>query len=73
MTVITAKTQPLTASRGPQTPGMAVACTLDATLAASHVQSIKRFGKLILAMALLSVAPVGVVTLKSPIWITHFN
>ncbi len=54
-------------------PRRAGACALDATLAASHLQSVKRFCKLILAIALLSVAGVGVVALKSAIWIPHFN
>ena len=73
MTVITAKTEPRTASRGPQTPGRAVACTLDSTSAASHVEVIKRFCKLILVIALLLAAAVGVVALKTAIWISHLN
>ncbi len=73
MTVITAKTEPRTASRGPLTPAMSVACTLDGTSAASYVEVIKRLCKLILGTALLSTAAVGVVALKSAIWISHFN
>jgi hypothetical protein len=73
MTMTTAKTEPRTVSRGPQTPGRRVACTLDSTSAASHVESIKRFCKLMLAVALLSAAAAGVVVLKSAIWISHFN
>jgi hypothetical protein len=39
----------------------------------SDVQSVKRFCKLALAIALLSVAGVGVAALKSAIWISYFN
>ena len=59
MTVITAKTEPRTASRGPQTPGRAVACTLDSASTASHVEVVKRFCKLILVIVLLSASAVG--------------
>jgi hypothetical protein len=72
MTVITAKTEPRTASRGPKTPA-AVACTLDSASAASHVEVIKRFCKPVLMIALMLAAVVGVVALKSAIWISHFN
>jgi len=60
-------------NRGSRPRRRADACTLDATLAASHVQSIKRFCKLILAIALLSVASAAVVGSKSAIWIFHFS
>ena len=73
MTVITAKTQPRTASRGRQMAGRPVACTLDSASAASHLEVIKRLCKLILAIALLSATAVGAVALKSAIWISHFN
>lgn len=73
MTVITAKTEPRTASRGPKTPGMAVARTLDRASAASHVEVIRRFCKLILVIALLAAAAAGLVALKSAIWISHLN
>jgi hypothetical protein len=73
MTVITAKTEPCTASRGPQTPGRVVACTLDSASTSSHVEVVKRFCKLILVIALLSASAAGVVALKSAIWISHFN
>jgi hypothetical protein len=64
MTAVTPKT-----NRDLPKPRSAGTCALDATLGGSHVQSVKRFCKLILAMALLSVAGVGVVALKSAIWI----
>jgi hypothetical protein len=73
MTAITTKTEPRTASRGPKTPGRAIACTLDSASAASHVEVIKRFCKLMLVIALLSAAAAGIVALKSAIWISHFN
>jgi hypothetical protein len=73
MIVITAKAEPRTASRGPQTLGRTVACTLDSTSAASHVEVIKRFLKLVLMIALMLAAVVGLVALKSAIWISHFN
>ena len=73
MTVITAKTEHRSASRGPLTWGRAVACTLGSPSAASHVEVIKRFCMLTLVVALLSVAAVGVVAPKSAIWISHFN
>jgi hypothetical protein len=73
MTVIMAKTEPRTTSRGTQTPGRAVASALDSASATSHMEVIKRFCKLIVAIALLSAAAVGVVALKSAIWISHFN
>jgi hypothetical protein len=37
------------------------------------VEAIKRFCKLILVIALFSAAAVGVIALKSAIWISHFN
>jgi hypothetical protein len=73
MIVITAKTEPRTASRGPQTPRRAVACTLDSASTSSHAEVVKRFCKLVLAIALLSASALGVVALKSAIWISHFN
>ena len=73
MTAITAKTEPRAISRGSQTTAKAGACTLGATLAASHVESIKRFCKVALMIALMLAAAVGVVALKSAIWISHFN
>jgi hypothetical protein len=73
MTVITAKAEPRTASRGPKTRARAVAYTLDSASAASHVEVIKRFCKLVLTIALMLAAVVGVVALKSAIWISHFN
>jgi hypothetical protein len=73
MTVITEKNEPCTASCGPQTPGRAVACTLDSASTSSHVEVVKRFCKLILVIALLSASAVGIVALKSAIWISYFN
>ena len=73
MTVITAKTEPRNVSRGPKMPGRAVACALGSASAASHAGVIKRLCKLILVIALLSAAAVGVVALKSVIWISYFN
>jgi hypothetical protein len=73
MAMITTKNELHTASRAPQTPARAVACALDSTAAASHVEVMKRFCKLILVIALLSVVAVGVVALKTVIWISHFN
>jgi hypothetical protein len=73
MTAITPHTELRALNRGSRPLRKADVRPLDATLGASHVQSIKRFCKLILAVALLSVAGVGVVALKSVIWISHFN
>ena len=73
MAMITTKNELHTASRAPQTPARTVACALDSTAAASHVEVMKRFCKLIFVIALLSAAAVGIIALKSAIWISHFN